>query len=222
MVWQILRLYWKWLGMAGALMCLAGCVEHVDGQLDVTTRAPDAMGFAINDVCLPYVRHGGDIAALVGRSGIPVRVNDLPAYRLRGAGHIHVGDGGPKGRGCFVFTTFGPTVGQRDYVLKTLLEDGYRPDALAGPNAYLYATGQWYDMIEKYCFRVDGKVMLLDMRTATKGPPSTFFRYRPMVAHVYWDEKGEAAGKGLCQSEAVLHPARKLADLIKEHTEGSP
>ncbi|MGZ6042025.1 MAG: hypothetical protein ACXWKW_07505 [Asticcacaulis sp.] len=155
--------------VAATVICLIvpASAVRADDRLSALSQRPDAFDFAVNRVCVPWLRQaeqgkGAPIEAYTGLSGMPSDIDGRPAIRLHGFGHVRVA-AGPEG--CTILSPFGDGRAERRDILK-ILEKSYLLETIAGPNEAVLHSHRWSDLRETYCFRLDERVVQADITTA--------------------------------------------------------
>ena len=159
----------------------------------LSSRGPD-LAFAINNVCVPYLRQGGTIEGLAGRSGVGDSLDGRGAVRLHGFGRVFVA-ADPATRGCVIVTHKGDGHTARAEALDAL-EHGYLLETLVGPNEAVLHSRRWSGLNEAYCFRLDEKVVQVDITTARDADSDATDALR---MRLYWSD-AEASRKGVCKA----------------------
>ena len=167
-----------------------------DGLDLLSSRGP-ALAFAVSNVCVPYLRQGGTVAALAGRSGVAAELDGRPAVRLHGFGRVFVAVD-PASRSCVIATHTGDGRTARAEALSAL-EGGYLLETLTGPNEAVLHGRKWAGLNEAYCFRLDEKVVEVDISTARDQDRDDPARADSLRLRLYWSD-AEALKKGVCRA----------------------
>jgi len=181
---------------AVAVMTVAHAAQ-AEGSLDLFSSRGQALEFAINDICMPYLRQGGTVPALAGRSGVAASLDGRPATRLHGFGRVMVA-ADPANRGCTIVAREGDGRTARAQALG-VLEGGYLLETLAGPNEAVLHSRKWTGLAEAYCFRLDEKVVEADIATSRGQDPDEAGRTESLRLTLYWSD-AEASRKGVCRA----------------------
>jgi len=184
------------VGAAAFASVLAAPVRAEEG-LGVFSSQHHELAFAIDTVCMPYLRQGGALAALAGRSGVRSELDGRPAVRLHGFGRVEVA-ADPAGRGCVIVAPAGDGRVARDEALK-VLEAGYLLETLTGPNEAVLHSRKWTGLNEAYCFRLDEKVVEADIVTARDPNAEDASRPDALRLRLFWSD-AEAVKKGVCKA----------------------
>jgi hypothetical protein len=155
------------------------------------------LAFAINNVCMPYMRQGGAIAALAGPSGVSSELDGRPAVRLHGFGRVKVAVD-PSSHGCVIVAHDGDGRVARDAALK-VLEAGYLLETLVGPNEQVLHSRKWSGLNEAYCFRLDEKVVEADIVTSRDPNAEDPGHPDALRMRLVWSD-AEAVKKGVCKA----------------------
>ncbi len=184
--------------ICAAAMAAAGAnAAQAQGSLDVFSSRGQGLEYAINNVCMPYLRQGGVVAALAGPSGVPAVLDGRPAIRLHGFGRVIVATD-PATRGCVIVTHTGDGRTARAEAL-SVLEHGYLLETLTGPNEPVLHSRQWTDLGEAYCFRLDEKVVQADI-TSSRGQDRNDPNHADSLSlKLYWSD-ADAVRKGVCKA----------------------
>lgn len=167
------------------------------GSLDLFSSRGQELEFAINDVCMPYLRQGGAVAVLAGRSGVRAVLDGRPARRLHGFGRVLVA-ADPANRGCTVVVPDGDGRAARAEALN-VLEGGYLLETLTGPNEAVLHSRKWTGLAEAYCFRLYGKVVEADIVTSRGQDSDDAGHAEALRLTLYWSD-AEALKKGVCKA----------------------
>ena len=186
----------KCIGAAAALSVLAGQARAADELGMFSSRGPD-LAYAINNVCVPYLRQGGTVEGLTGRSGVPAQLDGRAAMQLHGFGRVFVASE-PAMRGCVIVTHKGDGRTARAEALSAL-EAGYLLETLTGPNAAILHGRKWSGLGEAYCFRLDEKVVEVDITTARDPDQDDQAHPDALRIRLYWSD-AEALKKGVCRA----------------------
>ena len=190
------RTFLKYLGAAAALSVFTGQAQAADELGMFSSRGPD-LAFAINSVCVPSLRQGGTIEGLVGRSGVAEDLDGRPAMRLHGFGRVFVA-ADPGTRGCVIVTHKGDGHTARAEALEAL-EHSYLLEPLTGPNETVLHSRKWTGLNEAYCFRLDEKVVEVDITTARGQDGEDPGGSDALRMRLYWSD-AEALKKGVCRA----------------------
>ena len=189
-----MRTFISFISMAAALSVIATTARAGEG-LDLMSSRNQALAYAIDSVCVPYLRQGGTVAGLAGASGVPAELDGRPAIRLHGFGRVFVAaDPG----GCVIVTHTGDGRAARAEAL-TALEGGYLLETLTGPNEAVLHSRKWAGLGEAYCFRLDEKVVEADISTSRGQDPDDPAHADALRLHLYWSD-AEALKKGVCKA----------------------
>ncbi len=172
---------------------MATAAQAADELGMFSSRGPD-LAFAIDKVCVPYLRQGGTIEGLSGRSGVPEALDGRAAVRLHGFGRVFVA-ADPGTRGCVIVTHKGDGHTARAEALDAL-EHSYLLETLTGPNEAILHSRKWSGLNEAYCFRLDEKVVQVDI-TSARDPDSD--EADALRMRLYWSD-AEAGKKGVCKA----------------------
>ena len=180
--------------MAAALSVVATTAQAGEG-LDLMSSRNQALAYAINSVCVPYLRQGGAVATLAGRSGVSADLDGRAAIRLHGFGRVFVAaDPG----GCTIVTHTGDGRVARAEALSAL-EGAYLLETLTGPNEAILHSRKWAGLGEAYCFRLDEKVVEADISTSRGQDSDDPAHADALRLHLYWSD-AEALKKGVCRA----------------------
>jgi len=182
--------------LAAAAMITTGAVRAED-RLDLFSSRDHGVAFAIDSVCVPYLRHGGTIPGLAGASGVPSELDGRPAVRLHGFGRVRVA-ADPATHGCIILARNGDGRTVRAEVLKAL-EAGYLLETLVGPNAAVLHSHKWTGLAEAYCFRLDERVVEADITSSREQDPEDPSHGDALRLRLWWSD-AEAQKKGVCRA----------------------
>jgi len=180
-----------------ALASALGTSVQAEDELGLFSSQHHELAFAINTVCMPYMRQGGTVAALAGHSGVSSELDGRPAVRLHGFGRVRVA-ADPAGRGCLVVAHDGDGRVARGEALK-ILEGGYLLETLVGPNEPVLHSVRWSGLNEAYCFRLDEKVVEADIVTSRDPNAEDPGHPDALRMHLFWSD-AEAVKKGVCKA----------------------
>ena len=184
------------IGVAAAVSVVTTSAQAED-SLDLFSSRGHELAFAIDNVCMPYLRQGGAVAALAGSSGVTAELDGRPAVRLHGFGRVVVA-ADPASRGCVIVAHSGDGRTARGEAL-TALEGGYLLETLIGPNAAVLHSHKWAGLAEAYCFRLDEKVVEADITTSREQDRDDPARGEALRLRLYWSD-AEAVRKGVCKA----------------------
>ncbi len=184
------------MGLAAA-MSVAAPSAQASEALDVFSSRGPALAFAVNNVCVPYLRQGGAVAVLAGRSGRPSELDGRPAVQLHGFGRVFAATD-PATRSCTIVTHKGDGRTARAEALHAL-EAGYLLETLTGPNEAVLHGRKWAGLNEAYCFRLDEKVVQVDLTSARDPDSDDPGRGDALRLRLYWSD-AEAVKKGVCKA----------------------
>jgi hypothetical protein len=190
------RIFLKVMTVAAA-MSLIATTAQAEEALDAFSSRGHGLAFAVSNVCLPYLRQGGTIAALAGPSGVPAVFNGVPAVRLHGFGRVVVA-ADPATHGCTIVTHTGDGRTARAEAL-TALEGDVLLETLVGPNEAVLHSPQWTGLGEAYCFRLDEKVVEADIVSSRGQDPNDPNHADSLQLKLYWSD-AEAVKKGVCRA----------------------
>lgn len=183
--------------MAAVAAMAAGAAAQAQGSLGPFSSRGQALEFAIDTVCMPYLRQGGAVATLAGKSGVPATLDGRPAARLHGFGRVVVA-ADPANRGCTVVVPEGDGRAARSEAL-SVLEGGYLLETLTGPNEAVLHSRKWTDLSEAYCFRLYGNVVEADILTSRGQAPDDPGHAEALRLRLYRSD-AEALKKGVCKA----------------------
>ena len=184
------------VGLAALASVVATTAQAGEG-LGLLSSRGQALSFAINEVCMPYLRHGGAVVPMTGVSGVPATLDGRPAVRLHGFGRVFIGID-PLTNGCTIVAHEGDGREARADVLR-VLEGGVLLETLTGPNEPVLHGTRWSGLNEAYCFRLDEKVVEADITTARDPNGDEPGRPDALRLKLYWSD-AEAVRKGVCKA----------------------
>ncbi len=191
------RTYLHLIWAALTVMAIGAGAARAEDRLDPFSSRGHGLAFAIDEVCMPYLRRGGVVAALAGVSGVASELDGRPAVRLHGFGRVRVA-ADPATRGCVIVTRNGDGRHARDEVLQ-VLEAGYLLETLVGPNEATLHGRRFTGLAEAYCFRLDERVVEADLSTSRDQDPDDPAHGDALRLRLYWSD-AEAAKKGVCKA----------------------
>jgi len=183
--------------IVAAAMATIATTARAEDRLDLFSSRDHGVSFAINSVCVPYLRHGGTIPGLAGPSGVPSELDGRPAVRLHGFGRVRVA-ADPSSHGCVVLALNGDGRTVRAEVLKAL-EAGYLLETLVGPNETVLHSHKWAGLAEAYCFRLDERVVEADITSSREQDPQDPAHSDALRLRLWWSD-AEAQKKGVCRA----------------------
>ena len=190
------RISFHLIGVATALSVMSTSAQAGEELGMMSSRGPD-LAFAIDNVCVPYLRQAGAVEGLTGRSGVAADLDGRPAVRLHGFGRVFVA-ADPGTHGCVIVTHNGDGRTARAEALDAL-EHGYLLETLTGPNEAVLHSAKWTGLAEAYCFRLDEKVVQVDVMTARGENENDPAHAHALRLRLYWSD-AEALKKGVCKA----------------------
>jgi hypothetical protein len=184
------------IGVLAAVSAMAPSAR-AEENLDLFSSRGHELAFAVDNVCVPYLRQGGTIPALAGPSGVNAGLDGRPAVRLHGFGRVIVA-ADPASRGCVIVAHRGDARTARAEALKAL-ERGYLLETLVGPNEAVLHSPRWTGLAEAYCFRLDEKVVEVDIVTSRDQDRDDPAGGDALRLRLYWSD-AEALKKGVCKA----------------------
>lgn len=190
------RISFHLIGVVAAVSAITTSAQ-AEENLDLFSSRGHELAFAIDNVCMPYLRQGGAIAALAGSSGVSAALDGRPAVRLHGFGRVVVA-ADPASRGCVIVAHSGDGRTARGEALSAL-EGGYLLETLIGPNEAVLHSHKWTGLAEAYCFRLDEKVVEADITTSREQDRDDPAHGDALRLRLYWSD-AEALKKGVCKA----------------------
>ncbi len=81
----------------------------------------------------------------------------------------------------------------------SVMEGGYLLETLIGPNEAVLHSRKWAGLAEAYCFRLDEKVVEVDITTSRDEDRDDSARGDALRLRLYWSD-AEALKKGVCRA----------------------
>ncbi|MFT3996611.1 MAG: hypothetical protein QM667_04325 [Asticcacaulis sp.] len=180
-----------------AMMAVQASSAQAAG-LSPFSPADEVVGYAVEQACFTWLRHGGALKDYVHRSSRTVRqpspkTGDNPgsdkAEKLYGGGHVTVQEA--FNGSCYIRGARGNGAAMRDKVLSSLRDMGFAPEAFAD-YSLAARNRDWSFLQESYCVRDADTVRIVLISSSASGART------PLQVSIMNDREGLAAKKGLC------------------------
>ncbi len=172
-------------------MAIAAAASQASAAMPGAFSSTDTgVAFAVEKVCLTYLREGGHVADYVGGYARTVREDGKPVLKIFGNGHVTVRE--DERGGCEVKVERGNGARLRDAVINTLADAGLRTEPFADYEPILRGR-DWAFVQETHCLRMYDIVYIASIASSASGARM------PLQVTIFRDREGIAAKKGLCQ-----------------------